>query len=273
MQNIIFIGGGNMATSLIGGLLANNYPAEHIFVIDPNEEQQEKIQRTHGVSAFSELTFDCKDEDIIILAVKPQIMRNVCEQLTQKITQQPLFISIAAGIRSTDIDRWLGGSRAMIRCMPNTPSLLQLGATGLYANDQCLDAQKESAEKILNAVGITVWVDEEHQLDAVTALSGSGPAYIFLMIEAMQSAGQALGLDHQTAASLAKQTALGAAKMASSSHFEPAQLRENVTSKGGTTAAALASFADNDYNTLILNAMQAAQHRAEELAEQLGNDA
>ena len=187
--------------------------------------------------------------------------------------QKPLVISIAAGIRSTDIERWLGGNCALVRCMPNTPALLQEGASGLYANAQVSAQQKQLAEDILSAAGMTLWVDREDLLDAVTAVSGSGPAYFFLLMECMQNAGEQLGLDADTARRLSLQTALGAARMATGGGDDPATLRNRVTSPGGTTEAAINCFQNNGFEQLVTRALTAARDRATELADLLGKDA
>ena len=198
-------------------------------------------------------------------------MQQVCTELAAASqTNECLFISIAAGILSNDINRWLGNNKAIVRCMPNTPALVGCGASGLYANN-CVNAhQKNTAEQILQAVGISLWVNDEGELDAVTAVSGSGPAYFFLLMEAMQAAGRSLGLNPETAKQLTIQTALGAASMANSSDVEPSVLRQRVTSKGGTTEQAINSFENADFNNLVKAAMQAAYDRSKTMAEELG---
>lgn len=271
-QNICFIGGGNMASSLVGGLISNHYPATNITVTDPDPQKLEQLQEHYAIQVNTDNAQATAQADILILAVKPQVLAEVCASIKATVTQkQPLIISIAAGIRSTDIDRWLGNQNAIVRCMPNTPSLIQAGATGLYANELCSTAQKNSAEDILKSAGITLWVDNEPLLDAVTAVSGSGPAYFFLFMEAMQAAGCKLGLNPEVAGQLAKQTALGAARMAVEGNDDPATLRAKVTSKGGTTAAALSSFEENHFTEIVERALYAARNRATELADELGN--
>jgi len=206
------------------------------------------------------------------LAVKPQILESVCQQLSATLqAKRPLVISIAAGVRSTDIDYWLGGNMAIVRTMPNTPALIRSGATGLFANNAVNDAQKEQAEHILRAAGITVWVPNETDLDIVTAISGSGPAYYFLFMEAMQQAGQKLGLDEPTARLLTIQTAFGAAKMALESPDDCATLRQKVTSPNGTTEKAIQSFESHQLRETIEEAMKAAKDRAISLANELGS--
>ncbi len=270
---ITFIGGGNMATSLIGGLLATDYPSNNITVSEPDTEKLKHFQQQFHINTNTDNDEAVKSADIVVLAVKPQILQTVCKDIAGSVQdKQPLIISIAAGIRGTDINRWLGGKCALVRCMPNTPALLQEGATGLFANENVSDAQKLSAENILSAAGITTWVNEESLLDAVTALSGSGPAYFFLLMETMQKAGEHLGLDTNTAKQLTLQTALGAARMAASGEDDPATLRAKVTSKGGTTEAAINYFKENGIEDLVNKALTSARDRAIELADILGKD-
>jgi pyrroline-5-carboxylate reductase len=268
-QKLCFIGGGNMATSLIGGLLARNFTAAQITACDINKEPLAKLSEQFSINTSTDNLSKVAEADIVMLAVKPQVMQIACEQLAStKNKAGQLFISIAAGVREADINRWLGGGRAVVRCMPNTPSLMQLGATGLFANTQVSEAQKNTAQSILDAVGITVWVEQEILLDAVTAVSGSGPAYFFYFIELLQAAGEKLGLDADTALALARQTALGAASMAQQD--DVVELRARVTSKKGTTEQAILSFQKNGLNTLIEDATQAAYDRSGELALELG---
>lgn len=267
-QQLCFIGGGNMASSLIGGLIGNDYPAALITVSDLNQDQLTRLSENLGVNTTTNSAEISGNADIIVLAVKPQVLQAVCEQLANSDTRHDcLFISIAAGVREQDINRWLGGNRSIVRCMPNTPALVQLGATGLYANDRVSKAQKDSAQAILDAVGISVWVEEEASLDAVTAISGSGPAYFFYFIELLQQAGEKLGLPAETARVLAQQTALGAASMAQGK--DVAELRAQVTSRKGTTEQAIISFQKNNLAALVENATQAAHDRSVELAIEL----
>ena len=264
-----------MASSLIGGLIGHHHPASLINVSDLNPQNLDQLKSLYSVNVYTDNLQAVASADVIVLAVKPQILKQVCDQLApwlkQNTDKTPLFISIAAGIRSGDIDRWLGDHQAIVRCMPNTPSLIQAGATGLFANPQCNAQHKQSADSILSAAGITLWVDDETLLDAVTAVSGSGPAYFFLMMEAMQAAGCKLGLSPENASLLARQTALGAARMAMEGNDDPATLRQNVTSKGGTTAAALASFESDEFTEIVEKALTAARNRAIELADELSN--
>ncbi len=270
-DQICFIGGGNMASSLIGGLINSGHAADKIAVTDPDLQKLEQLQQQFSVSTSTDNMQAIKDADVVLLAIKPQVLHEVCTGIQPVIQSgRPLIISIAAGIRSTDIDRWLGGGNAIVRCMPNTPALIQAGASGLFANNNTSNAQKDVAEHILASAGITIWVEEEPLLDAVTAVSGSGPAYFFLFMQAMQKAGCDLGLNEKTARLLTQQTALGAARMALEGEDDAATLRAKVTSKGGTTAAAIASLENSNFSTIIENALAAARNRAIELADELG---
>ena len=274
MPNIGFIGGGNMAASLIGGLINAGYSADNIMVSEPDETRLQtlKDQINVKISLNNNETLNC---EIIILSVKPQLLKTVCLQLGRQLDHSKinnsLFISIAAGVKSTDINRWLYTNQAIVRCMPNTPALLQCGATGLFANELVTDTQKQQAEKIMQAVGIAIWVETEDQLNAVTAVSGSGPAYFFLMMEAMQQAGEKLGLAADITQQLVLQTALGAARMATESDSSPAELRQKVTSKGGTTEQAILSFQSAHFQQIVVDALTAANNRSISLADELGN--
>lgn len=272
-QKITFIGGGNMATSLIAGLISNNYSATDICVTDPDQGKCDALHAQYGVNAFTDNALAIADANIIVLAVKPQVMQLVCKGIAAMVQKtQPLVISIAAGLLSKDISRWLGDDVSMVRCMPNTPSLLNEGATGLFANQQVSAEQKIQSDNILSTAGINVWVDEETQLDAVTAVSGSGPAYYFLFMEAMQNAAEKLGLNKQQAKQLTLQTALGAARMAIESDDDVSILRARVTSKGGTTEQAIRTFEEKQLEDIVMQAMQAANDKAIDLAEILGKD-
>lgn len=273
LATLAFIGGGNMARSLIGGLLNNGYDGKAIHVADPSTETLQSLSAHYPVQTFTDNTAAIADADVVILAVKPQQLQQVCRELAQHWQQDKLLISIAAGIRLKDIGRWLGNENAaIVRAMPNTPSLVQAGATALCANPHVKEQQHELAESILRAVGLALWVKDEAQMDAVTALSGSGPAYFFLVIEAMQSAGMQLGLPENTAKLLALETAFGAAKMALESDESACVLRQRVTSPGGTTERALQEFDNGDLRGLFAKALGAAARRADELAKQLGQD-
>lgn len=270
--SIAFIGGGNMASCLIGGILSSAIQIDQILVAEPDANKCDELQRLLDIKTTGNNP-EALDSDVVVLAVKPQLLQIVCRELADSANEnQPLFISIAAGVRSTDIDRWLGGNKAIVRCMPNTPALLQAGATALFANDKATDSQKILAENILQSVGISLWVASEKELDAVTALSGSGPAYFFLLMEAMQKAGIELGLDPTTAQKLTLQTALGAARMATEGDVDAATLRARVTSRGGTTEQAINSFENAGFHQIVKNALEAAANRSRTLADELGKD-
>jgi len=269
---IAFIGGGNMATSLVGGLITAGTMPASIIIAEPDAGRRTQLTKKFDV-ATTENNPETLLHDVVVLSVKPQLMQTVCRQLAESANvQNPLYVSIAAGIRTTDIARWLGDDVAVVRCMPNTPALIQCGATALYANNTVSEAQQHLADEILRAAGITTWVADEDLLDVVTALSGSGPAYFFLLMEAMQETAVKLGLDKETAASLTLQTALGAARMANESELDAQALRAHVTSKGGTTAAAISSFEHDDFHNKVSKALHAAYNRSRELADELGKD-
>jgi len=268
---LAFIGAGNMARSLIGGLVADGWDPACISVSDPDTEQLSVLSSRFQVNTDTNNHTVTENAEVVVLAVKPQVIRDVAldlGDLTRK--QQPLFISIAAGIRATDLQRWLGGSCALVRCMPNTPALVQSGATALWHNENVTDEQTDLAETILRAVGLALWVESEDLMDAVTALSGSGPAYFLLVMEALQEAGQVLGLPEETAKLLSLQTAFGAAKMALESSEDAAILRQRVTSPGGTTEKALEVLENGGLRSLFSDALHAARSRSRELAEQFG---
>ena len=262
---ITFIGGGNMAASLIGGMRAQGIAADAIAVSDPNASQRENLHAQHGVRVFSDNAAAVEGADIVLLAVKPQMMEQVCRDLAPSLGQRPLIISIAAGITCANLQQWLG-ELPTVRCMPNTPALLRQGISGLYASTEVSEEQRAQASRVLESVGAVVWLDNEQQINAVTAVSGSGPAYFFLMIEAMTTAGKQLGLPREVAAQLTLQTALGAARMACESGVDAAELRRQVTSPNGTTAAAIAAFEDGGFRDLVATALKAASDRSVELA-------
>ena len=271
---IAFIGAGNMAASLIGGLRAQGVPAERIRASDPGAEQRAKISAEHGIFICADNAEAVAGADVIVLAVKPQVMKSVCQALAPHLTEGQLIVSIAAGIPCDSLERWLGEQAAavpaIVRCMPNTPALLGQGVSGLYATARVSAEQRQQAEQLLSAVGVALWLDDEQQIDAVTAVSGSGPAYFFLLIEAMTAAAEQLGLPRETAAQLTLQTALGAARMALESEVDAAELRRRVTSPNGTTEAAIKSFQAGGFEALVHQALNAAATRSAELAEQLG---
>lgn len=270
---ITFIGAGNMATSLIGGLINNGFAAQNIHVADPNPVSLQALSDNYGVTTHSDNESAASRCDVVILAVKPQQLQSVVKQLAPQWQTDRLLVSIAAGIRLDDIARWLGDEHAaIVRTMPNTPSLVQAGAAALCANAHVSDSQRELAESILRAVGLALWVNDEEKIDAVTALSGSGPAYFFLVMEAMEFAAKEMGLEAESARLLCLQTAFGAAKMALESSESTATLRERVTSPGGTTERALHELEDGGLRGLFENALVAAALRARELADELGVD-
>lgn len=269
---IAFIGGGNMAASLIGGLRAQGLAADSIRVSDPGEAQRASLTAEHGVATFASNAEAAAGAEVVVLAVKPQVMQAVCRDLAAALQPGQLIVSIAAGISCASLQNWLGPQpQAIVRCMPNTPALLRQGVSGLFANARVSEPQKQQAERLLSAVGLALWLDEEHLIDVVTAVSGSGPAYFFLLIEAMTAAGERLGLPRETAAQLTMQTALGAARMACESDVDAAELRRRVTSPNGTTEAAIKAFQAGGFEALVQQALDAAAHRSAELAEQLGN--
>jgi pyrroline-5-carboxylate reductase len=268
---LAFIGGGNMARSLVGGLIADGWKPARIHVADPDPQQTELLARRFSIVTTADNRAAVEHADALVLAVKPQVIRTVAGELAPLIRlRHPLVISIAAGIRETSLREWLGKDTAIVRTMPNTPALVQSGATALYANPAVSKAQRNLAESVLRAVGLAIWVDDEAMMDAVTALSGSGPAYFFLLMEALTSAGSRLGLPEDTARLLALQTAFGAAKMALESVEDAAQLRRRVTSPGGTTERAIGVFLEHDFEGMVLQALQAATERSRELAAEFG---
>jgi pyrroline-5-carboxylate reductase len=265
-----FIGGGNMARSLIGALIGHGADATTIAVAEPRADARDELARDFGVRTFSDNADAVVGADCVVLAVKPQMMRKVCEHLAEPLREtRPLLISIAAGVRIEQLERWLGAHLAIVRCMPNTPALIGAGATGLCANARVGAAQRALAERILNAAGIARWIEHEAQMDVVTALSGSGPAYFFLLVEAMEDAAVQLGLPRDTARALAVQTCLGAGRMLAEVGDSAATLRARVTSPQGTTQAALDAFAQGDFRELVQRAMAAATRRGGELSAML----
>ncbi|MNK74253.1 Pyrroline-5-carboxylate reductase [compost metagenome] len=266
---IAFIGAGNMAASLIGGLRAKGLEAAQIRASDPGEETRARVSAEHGIETFADNAQAIDGADVVVLAVKPQAMKAVCEAIRPSLKPNQLVVSIAAGITCASMNNWLG-AQPIVRCMPNTPALVRQGASGLFATAEVSAEQRQQAQELLSAVGIALWLNEEQQLDAVTAVSGSGPAYFFLLIEAMTAAGVKLGLPADIAAQLTLQTALGAAHMAVSSDVDAAELRRRVTSPAGTTEAAIKSFQANGFEALVEKALGAAAHRSAEMAEQLG---
>ena len=266
-QNITFIGGGNMAQALISGMIARGLPATRITVSDPVSEIQE-VLRQQDINVTDNNAEAIANADVVVVAVKPQMLADVLTPLADLMTNQ-LVISIAAGATIGIFKSLLGGYDRIIRVMPNTPALVQSGAHGLYAPDHIGQADRDVASQIMAATGLTIWVDSEKKIDAVTAVSGSGPAYFFYVMEAMIQAGKNLGLDEKTASALTLQTALGAAQMAITSENTPAQLRRNVTSPNGTTQAAIETFDHHQVSQHIQAALAAAEKRSATLAEEL----
>lgn len=269
-MKITFIGGGNMATALIGGLKKQGFSTVAIQVVEPNDAAREQLTNTFGVRATATADASALACDVLVLAVKPQQMKEAVAPLAGKLGQH-LVISIAAGLRVADIARWLNHSK-VVRAMPNTPALIGCGMTGLYADPSVDQSGRTQAEKILAAVGATLWVPDETQIDAVTAISGSGPAYVFYFIEAIEAAARSLGIEATTARQLTVETFIGAAQLAAQSNESITTLRERVTSKGGTTEAALQRFAAQGVAAAIQQGVSAANARGQELGDQLGQD-
>lgn len=268
-----FIGAGNMASSLIAGLCADGYAPEKICASDVDPEKLDALASRFGIKTSANNLAVVEKSQVLVLAVKPQSLREVALGLAAAVQRcRPLVISLAAGVTEADIDRWLGGGNDIVRCMPNTPALVKTGATALHGGDNISAEQRSRAEAIMRAVGLAVWVDREDLLDTVTALSGSGPAYFFLLMEAMEDAAERLGLEPAAARLLTQQTALGAARLAMESDESPAELRRKVTSPGGTTEAAIASFENAGLSNVVLEAIRAAEKRAASLSVELGGD-
>lgn len=269
-QKIAFIGAGNMANSLIGGLINNGYPPELIFASDPSSEKLTTFRSRYGIHVSENNSDVVAKADIVIFAVKPQILKSVANELSTDFHRlNPLVISIAAGVHTQYISECLNGNLAIIRCMPNTPALLQAGATALFANEQVSASQRDLAESIMRSVGITVWLDNEKDMDIVTALSGSGPAYFFFIMEALEQAAIEQGLAKDIVHLLTIQTALGASRMALESNESIATLRKQVTSRGGTTEQALNVFEASNLRAILGEALNAAKERSIELAHLL----
>ncbi|MGH8728648.1 MAG: pyrroline-5-carboxylate reductase [Burkholderiales bacterium] len=267
-MKLTFVGGGNMASALIAGLLGEGYSRDEIEVVEVSDEPRQRLEKDLGVKSFSDIaeTSPC---DCFVLAVKPQQLKAVALQLAP-LLQSQLVISIAAGIRSSDLSRWLGEYPAIVRVMPNTPALVRMAISALYAMPQVSEQQRREAEKIMRAVGETLWLNEEAKMDAVTAVSGSGPAYVFYFLEALSEAARELGFNSNDARKLALTTFRGAIKLATDSGEDFAQLRAKVTSKGGTTERALQTMEGAVIKQAIIRAIRAAAERSEELGRELG---
>ena len=271
-MKILFVGGGNMAQAIVGGLLAQKMPPGDFRVVDPVVQTRLAISAL-GVEGFASLTTDLLDCDVIVLAVKPQMMHAAISPLAGNLTSQ-LVISIAAGIDTASLSQWLGRGKAtygnIVRTMPNTPALLRAGITGLYANAAVSEEGRRIAESLMGAVGKTVWLDDEAMLDAVTAVSGSGPAYVFYFMEALEEAALELGFDSEAARLFARQTFLGGTQLAAASHESPSVLRARVTSKRGTTEAAIAAFDRHELKQAFIEGVKAACARSREIGRELG---
>ncbi|HTI17404.1 MAG TPA: pyrroline-5-carboxylate reductase [Trinickia sp.] len=268
-MKIAFIGGGNMAAALIGGLVKRGTAAADLYAIDVDAQARERLETQFNIKTAASVDDTLRAYDAIVIAVKPQVMKEVATGLAAHLSTQ-LVVSIAAGIRGTDIARWLGGYTRIVRAMPNTPALIGMGVTGLVALQGVDEAGRALATGVLGAVGETVWFDDETKIDAVTAISGSGPAYVFYFIEALQEAARRLGLSDDQGRALALATFAGAAQLATQSDEPASVLRERVTSKGGTTAAALASFDKEKIKDAIVAGVLAADARAKEMGDELG---
>ncbi|WP_111415244.1 pyrroline-5-carboxylate reductase [Billgrantia lactosivorans] len=270
-SRVTFIGAGNMAGAIIGGMIDHGHAASAITATSPSDEVLAPLRERFGIRTETDNVAAVADADIVVLAVKPQVMRGVCEGLRDTLQRRrPLIISVAAGLTAESLQAWMGGGLPLVRCMPNTPSLVSAGAAGLFATPEVSTGQRDQATALLEAVGLVEWVEEEGLLDAVTAVSGSAPAYFFLMFEAMEEAGVKLGLPAETARRLAIQTALGAARMAQGSEFTPDRLKRNVMSPGGTTERAIEHLEQAGLRQIMADAMAACAARAREMAEELG---
>jgi pyrroline-5-carboxylate reductase len=268
MNELTFIGGGNMATAIISGLIANGMDAGGIEVVEPSEDAAARLKQRFGIKVQPGLD-KAVLHPIIVLAVKPQLLPEVAKQLAPRLKNH-LVISIAAGVRVADLSRWLGGHERIVRTMPNTPAMVGAGITGLFAGKASGEGDRSRAEAVLRAVGSVVWLDGESDLDWVTAVSGSGPAYVFYFIEALEAAAKSAGLPAETARHLALHTVFGAAKLALEAGEEPSVLRARVTSKGGTTERGIASLESDGLAELVARAVKAAAERSRELGDELG---
>lgn len=270
-MKILFLGGGNMANALIGGMVKQGFAAADIHVIDPGSEARQRLAESYGVSCHAAAGDAPVAPDVLVLAVKPQQMREAVAPLVGRLGNA-LVVSIAAGLGMAALARWLGDHRRIVRCMPNTPALVGAGITGLCALPEVDAAGRALADRVLRAVGSTVWIDDEAQMDGITALSGSGPAYVFLFIEALQQAADELGFSAEQGRQLAVETVRGAAALAAASNDPASLLRERVTSKGGTTEAALQVMLARGVKEGIVAGCLAAEARGRELGKLLGGD-
>ena len=271
-STISFIGAGNMASAIIGGMLDNGYQAGNIWVSAPDDSHLQALRDRFGVSVTTDNRHCAQQADMVVLAVKPQVMAEVCRDIAPVVQNtRPLLVSIAAGLGSDTLDSWLGGGLPLVRVMPNTPSLVGKGAAGLFANAAVTAEQKTMVQSVFESIGSALWVDDEEQLHGVTALSGSGPAYFFLMLEALEAAATEAGIAPKTARELAIQTMAGAAEMAARSEHDPAQLKRNVMSPGGTTERAINTFEDGGMRDLVQKAYNAAFERSQEMSKELAD--
>ncbi len=268
-MKIVFIGGGNMASAIVGGLLRQGYRPSEIGIIEVLEDARQRLAEQFSVQVFSEISPAILSASMLVFAVKPQQLGDIASALAGRLSNQ-LVISIAAGICATDLSRWLGGYQNIVRVMPNTPALVQAGVAGLFALPQVTTADRERTEQVMRAVGEIIWVDNEEAIDAVTAVSGSGPAYVFYFIEALERAARELGLDPSAARTLSLHTFSGAAKLALNSKDSAAVLRARVTSKGGTTERALLALAQSNVADHFVDAVKQAAVRSRELGEEFG---
>lgn len=268
--NILFVGGGNMASAMIGGLIAKGFDKQTLFVVEPLPETRNSLSERYGVRCFATAMPEALAVDVIVLAIKPQLVQPVAEGLRPLLSTQ-LVVSIAAGIRLDDLSRWLGGYNNIVRAMPNTPALIRCGITGLFAPPSVSAIAKEQTLDIIGAIGTTFWVDQEDKLDGVTAVSGSGPAYVFYLLETLQNGARNFGFDDTSARQMAIETVTGAAQLAARSPENFSTLRQQVTSKGGTTEAALKTMEESGVAKGILAGMQAALERSRKMGLEFGN--
>ena len=270
-SNVTFIGAGNMASAIFGGMVHSGYPADAITATATRDATLAPLAERLGIHTTTDNLAAIEHADVVVLSVKPQIMRQVCETLRESVQKRrPLIVSVAAGLSAETLEQWLGGGLAVVRCMPNTPSLVGAGASGLYANPRVSDEQRDLVGELMASVGIVEWVEDEALLEAVTAVSGSAPAYFFLMFEAMEEAAVKLGLSAESARRLAMQTAYGAASMAMQSDRDPGELKRNVMSPGGTTERAIEYLEQAGLRQALDGAMQACAKRAQEMSAELG---
>jgi len=270
-MNITFIGGGNMANALIGGMLDQGFAKADIRVVEPNADTADRLRTQYGITVHTEASAEALASDLVMLAVKPQQLRGVAGGIAPHLKSQTV-VSIAAGVRAADLSRWLGGYGRVVRAMPNTPAMVLSGVTGLYALPQVSAAERDQAQRVLEAVGVVVWVEEESGMDVITAVSGSGPAYVFYFMEGLEEAAIAQGLSAAQARQLSLATFAGAAKLAAQSSDDVATLRARVTSKGGTTERAIHAMEAAQLKQIIVDAVRAAAQRSRELGDELGGN-